>query len=54
MAQTDEPMCVYTLGVFVGAVQAIVGRPMQGVELACQATGSPFCHYEIRPHAALL
>jgi predicted hydrocarbon binding protein len=54
MAQADEPMCVYTLGVFVGAVQTIVGRPMQGIEVACQATGAATCHYEIRPHAALL
>jgi predicted hydrocarbon binding protein len=54
MAQADEPMCVYTLGVFVGAVQTFVGRPMEGVEIACQAIGDPACHYEIRPHAALL
>ena len=54
MRQSDEPMCVYTLGVFVGAVQTIVGVPMQGVEIECQATGHPTCYYQIRPHAALL
>ena len=53
MAQAEEPMCVYTLGVFVGAVQTIAGRPMQGFELECQATGHPACYYQIRPHSAL-
>ena len=54
MAQADEPMCVYTLGVFVGAVQTIVGRPMQGFEIECQATGHAACYYQIRPHSALM
>lgn len=53
MATTDEPMCVYTLGVFVGAVQAITGRPYQGLETTCQAMGDPACTYEIKRHAAL-
>ena len=52
-AQADKPMCVYTLGVFVGAVQTIMGSPMQGFEVECQATGHPACWYQIRPHAAL-
>ncbi|WP_088312672.1 4-vinyl reductase [Kineosporia sp. R_H_3] len=53
LAQTDEPMCVFTLGVFVGALQAINGRTMQGVETECQAMGHPTCTYLIRPHTAL-
>jgi predicted hydrocarbon binding protein len=54
MAQAEEPMCVYTLGVFVVAIQTIVSVPMQGREIECQATGHPACYYQIRPHAALL
>lgn len=52
-AKTDEPMCVYTLGVFIGALQTVLGRTMQGVETECQAMGHATCTYEIRPHAAL-
>jgi len=52
--QTTEPMCVYTLGVFVGALQAVTGVPMQGTETTCEAAGDPVCTYVIRPHRALV
>nr|MDT0665051.1 4-vinyl reductase [Micromonospora sp. DSM 115978] len=51
--QTTEPMCVYTLGVFVGALQAVTGDVMQGTETSCEAAGDPMCTYEIRPHRML-
>jgi hypothetical protein len=51
--QADEPMCAYTLGVFVGALQGITGVTMQGVESQCQAMGAPTCVYEVRPHVVL-
>jgi hypothetical protein len=51
--QTTEPMCAYTLGVFVGALQAVTGVVMQGTETECQAMGHPACVYRIRPHRAL-
>lgn len=51
--QTTEPMCAYTLGVFIGTLQGIVGITMQGIETECQAMGHPACVYEIRPHIAL-
>lgn len=53
LAQTDRPMCVYTLGVFVGALQAVTGRTLQGVETECQAMGHETCTYVITPHSAL-
>jgi predicted hydrocarbon binding protein len=51
--QTTEPLCAYTLGVFIGAVQAVTGVVMQGSETTCQAMGDPTCTYLIRPHRAL-
>jgi predicted hydrocarbon binding protein len=51
--QTTEPMCVYTLGVFMGALQAVTGAAMQGTETTCEAQGDPMCTYLIRPHRAL-
>lgn len=47
--ESDEPMCAYTLGVFIGAVQEVMSVVMQGVEVECQATGAPECVYRIRP-----
>lgn len=54
LAKADQPMCVYTLGVFVGALQAVTGRTMQGVETECQAMGHATCTYQIHPHSALV
>jgi predicted hydrocarbon binding protein len=51
--QTTEPMCVYTLGVFAGALQAVTGIVMQGTETSCEAKGDPTCTYVIGPHRAL-
>jgi len=51
--QTTEPMCVYTLGVFTGALQAVTGVVMQGKETSCEAKGDPTCTYVIGPHRAL-
>lgn len=53
LQETTEPMCAYTLGVFVGALQAVNGVVLQGTETECQAMGDPSCTYLIRPHPAL-
>jgi predicted ArsR family transcriptional regulator len=47
--KAEEPACSYTLGVIIGAVQAITGVRMQGVETACQSCGADTCVYEIAP-----
>jgi predicted hydrocarbon binding protein len=44
-----EPLCAFTLGVFVGAIAAITGKRMSGRELECQACGAPLCIYSIDP-----
>ncbi|MGF1646290.1 MAG: V4R domain-containing protein [Kineosporiaceae bacterium] len=47
--RSDEPVCAYTLGVFMGALQAILGAPMRGHETRCEAMGAEECVYLIRP-----
>lgn len=47
--RSDEPMCAFTLGVFIGALSAISGQRMIGREVACQACGVPQCIYMIDP-----
>jgi V4R domain len=47
--ESDEPVCAYTLGVFMGALQAVTGTPMHGEETRCQATGAEECVYLLRP-----
>jgi V4R domain len=47
--QSDEPVCAYTLGVFMGAMQAFTGVPMRGDEAQCEAMGAEECVYLIRP-----
>jgi predicted hydrocarbon binding protein len=44
-----EPVCAYTLGVFVGAIHALTGRRMNGAETECSACGAPACVYQIDP-----
>jgi hypothetical protein len=51
--EATEPVCAYTLGVFVGALQGITGVTMQGAEPECQAVGDPACTYVIRPHIGI-
>jgi hypothetical protein len=47
--ESDAPVCAYTLGVFMGALQAITGTPMRGDETRCQAMGAEECVYLVRP-----
>jgi predicted hydrocarbon binding protein len=47
--ESDVPVCAYTLGVFMGALQAIWGSPMRGEESQCEAMGAEECVYLIRP-----
>jgi len=44
-----EPVCAFTLGVFIGALHAISGVRMQGHETACCACGASACMYQIDP-----
>jgi predicted hydrocarbon binding protein len=46
---SSEPICAFTLGVFIGAISAITGIRMNGRELECQACGVPMCVYSIDP-----
>lgn len=47
--RASEPMCAYTLGVFIGAVQGLTGQRMQGRETSCEACGDSICTYIIEP-----
>ncbi|EFO80756.1 hypothetical protein OSCT_1377 [Oscillochloris trichoides DG-6] len=47
--QAGEPLCAFTLGVFIGAIHALTGVRMTGKELQCQACGAPQCIYQITP-----
>lgn len=44
---SSAPLCAFTLGVFIGALHAITGTPMQGRELECCACGASRCVYLI-------
>ena len=46
---SSEPVCAFTLGVFVGAIHAITGVRMRGHETACCACGAQACVYQIDP-----
>jgi len=46
---SNEPLCAFTLGVFVGAIHAITGTRMMGSESACSACGVPVCIYQVDP-----
>jgi predicted hydrocarbon binding protein len=43
----EEPVCAYTLGVFIGAFEVISGKRMMGTEPECNATGHTHCLYRI-------
>jgi predicted hydrocarbon binding protein len=45
----DEPICAFTLGVFVGAIATLTGQRVTGREVECQACGAPMCVYHIDP-----
>jgi hypothetical protein len=45
----SEPVCAFTLGVFVGAISALTGQRMIGRETACCACGADACVYCIEP-----
>jgi predicted hydrocarbon binding protein len=44
---SSEPLCAFTLGVFVGAIYAITGMAMRGREIQCCACGASECVYKI-------
>lgn len=51
--ETDGAMCAYTLGVFIGAIGALIGHTMTGKETECQAAGDETCTYRIKRHVAM-
>lgn len=46
---SSEPLCAFTLGVFIGAIQGITGLTVRGRETACMACGAPECVYQLDP-----
>jgi predicted hydrocarbon binding protein len=46
---SETPLCAFTLGVFVGAIQALSGRTLRARETACCACGAPECVYQLDP-----
>jgi predicted hydrocarbon binding protein len=42
-----EPLCAFTMGVFIGALSAFAGTPMKGRETECCACGAAACVYLI-------
>lgn len=46
---SDTPHCAFTMGVFIGAMHALTGNRMTGVETECCACGAPQCIYMINP-----
>jgi hypothetical protein len=44
---SDEPICAYTLGVFIGALEVITGKRMFGQELECTAAQGKECYYKL-------
>jgi hypothetical protein len=48
-ATSSEPVCAFTMGVFIGAIHAITGTRMQGHETECCAAGATECIYQIDP-----
>lgn len=46
---SSEPLCAFTLGVFVGAIQALTSLTLRGRETACCACGAPECIYQLAP-----
>ncbi|KAB8140560.1 hypothetical protein F8S13_22690 [Chloroflexia bacterium SDU3-3] len=46
---SDTPQCLFSLGVFIGALSGITGTAMTGVEKQCTSCGAEHCVYEISP-----
>ncbi|KPV53695.1 hypothetical protein SE17_08135 [Kouleothrix aurantiaca] len=47
--ESSEPLCAFTMGVFVGALHGITGAQMRGTESVCSACGAEACVYQIEP-----
>ncbi len=45
----SQPHCAFTMGVFIGAFQAITGARVNGYETECCACGAAACIYQIDP-----
>lgn len=44
---TNEPVCAYSLGVFIGAFEIITGKRLNGREEECKASGQKLCLYRL-------
>jgi len=42
---SEVPVCAYSLGVFIGALEVITGKRIAGTETECTATGLEQCLY---------
>lgn len=46
---SSQPHCAFTMGVFIGAIQALTNTRVKGVETECCACGAAQCVYQIDP-----
>ena len=46
---SSQPHCASTMGVFIGAIHALTGARVKGVETQCCACGADECIYQIDP-----
>jgi predicted hydrocarbon binding protein len=46
-SKSEEPVCAYTLGVFIGVFEVVTGKRMNGRETECMATGHGNCLYQL-------
>ncbi len=46
---SSQPHCAFTMGVFIGAIHALTGTRVKGVETQCCACGADECIYQIDP-----
>jgi hypothetical protein len=46
---SSQPHCAFTMGVFIGAIHALTGMRVNGVETECCACGASQCVYQIDP-----
>ncbi len=43
----DAPICAFTLGVFIGAMEVVTGQRIYGKEVECVAFGGNECFYNL-------
>jgi len=43
----DAPICAFTLGVFIGAMEVVTGKRIYGQEVSCVGFGNDECFYNL-------